>query len=161
MNSLIVFESQYGNTERVARAIASGLGESGPVGLVAVDDAPDTLPDDVDLLVIGGPTHAFSLSRPETRASAANDGAPGTGRGVREWLHGLPTPLPVPRVVTFSTRQGHSFVSGSAAKSAAKALRAHDTVARDVEDFFVITKAGPLEEGELERAQEWGRRLGR
>jgi flavodoxin len=159
MNSLVVFESQFGNTEQVAQAIARGLRERGRAQVVAVDEAPAQLADDLDLLVVGGPTHAFSMSRPESRSAARADGADATDTGVREWLQGLPSPLPVPRVVTFSTRQGHSFVTGSAARSAAKALRSHETVAAEAVDFFVAGKHGPLEDGELDRATEWGRHL--
>lgn len=159
MNSLVVFESQFGNTEQVAQAIARGLRERGRAQVVAVDEAPAALADDLDLLVIGGPTHAFAMSRPDSRAAALSDGADATETGLREWLKTLPSPLPVPRVVTFSTRQGHSFLTGSAAKSAAKALRSHETVAAEVEDFFVAGKHGPLEDGELVRATEWGRHL--
>lgn len=160
MNSLIVFESQFGNTEEIARAIAQGLREWGPAHVVSVDDAPPTPPDDIDLLVLGGPTHAFAMSRPETRAAAAAEGAEGTQKGLRDWLKELPSPITVPRVVTFSTRQGHAFVTGSAAKSAAKALRSHKMSTTEVVDFFVVGKQGPLEEGEAERATQWGRRLG-
>jgi len=159
MNSLVVFESQFGNTEQVAQAIASGLRERGHARVVMVDEAPTVLPDDLDLLVVGGPTHAFSMSRPDSRSAARQDGAEATETGLREWLKMLPSPLPVPRVATFSTRQGHSFVTGSAARSAAKAIRSHETVAAEVEDFFVVGKHGPLEDGELARATEWGRHL--
>lgn len=156
----MVFESQFGNTAEVAAAVADGLREWGPVDAVPVDDAPAALPDDLDLLVVGGPTHAFSMSRPDSRTAAVSDGAAGTSTGVREWLAQLPSPVPVPRVATFSTRQGHSAFTGSAAKAAAKSLRGHGTPVAAVTDFFVTAKQGPLEDGELARAREWGRSLG-
>ncbi len=161
MKSLVVYESQFGNTALVAEAIGAGLSEWGEAGIVGVDDAPGELPAGLDLLVIGGPTHAFSMSRAASRTSAIADGAAGTSTGVREWLDRLPFPVPVARIATFSTRQGHSPFTGSAAKSAAKALRDHG--ARDVEvtDFFVTAKTGPLEDCELERATEWARGFGR
>ena len=57
-NALVVFESMFGNTEAVANAIADGLKEQGAVRVVEVGEAPDGLPSGVDLLVVGGPTHA-------------------------------------------------------------------------------------------------------
>jgi hypothetical protein len=161
MISLIVFESQFGNTRQVAQAIARGLRERSVVHTVAIDEAPSTIPDDADLLVIGGPTHVFSMSRPDSRSAARADGAEATAAGVRDWLKTLPSPLPVPRVVTFSTRQGHPFATGSAAESAAKALHSHRAIAAEVVDSFVTGKQGPLEDGELARATEWGRHLSR
>jgi len=162
MRALIVYETQFGNTARIAEAIAAGLAESGAVELVGVDDAVVDLPDDLDLLVVGGPTHVLSMSRPETRADARRDGATGSRGGIREWLDSLPhDAAPHARLVTFDTRQGRSFLTGSAARAAARAVRAHGMHAEEAMDFFVTGKEGPLEEGELERATAWGRSLAR
>ena len=62
MSVLVVFESMWGNSRLVAAATAEGLGKDVPV--VSVAEAPVPLPSDVDTLVLGGPTHAFSMSRP-------------------------------------------------------------------------------------------------
>ncbi|MEO6585287.1 MAG: flavodoxin/nitric oxide synthase, partial [Knoellia sp.] len=75
MRSLVVYESVWGNTEQVARAVAAGLGVVMTVEVVDVGIAPTTPGDDVDLLVVGGPTHTFSMSRPGTRSEAVTRGA--------------------------------------------------------------------------------------
>ncbi|BBH69955.1 hypothetical protein ACTI_66400 [Actinoplanes sp. OR16] len=72
MKALVVYESMFGNTEAVARALAEGLGESLDVIVADVQDRPAV--GDADVLVAGAPTHAFSLSRPSTRADAAGKG---------------------------------------------------------------------------------------
>jgi hypothetical protein len=112
----------------------------------------------VGLLVVGGPTHAFSMSRPSTRADAVTKGAPtGHGaRGIREWLDGLPESHLA--VATFDTRVGKvKHLPGSAAKKAAKQVRRHHLGRLvDSESFYVDDMAGPLLDGELERAQAWG-----
>ena len=80
MKALVVYESMFGNTEEVARAVAEGVGETMDVSLHEVSTAPAPITDLVDLVVVGGPTHAFSLSRPSTRADAIDKGAdPGRG----------------------------------------------------------------------------------
>jgi flavodoxin len=56
MSSLVVYESMWGNTKTVAEAVAEGIGRD--VAVVHVADAPVLVPSDVDLLVVGGPTHA-------------------------------------------------------------------------------------------------------
>ena len=92
MNTLVVYESMWGNTRAVAEAVAAPLGDD--VTLVEVNDAPDELPADLDLLVVGGPTHAFSMSRASTRRDAVAKGA-STGhveRGIREWLDEVVAP---------------------------------------------------------------------
>jgi hypothetical protein len=87
MRALIVVESWFGNT-RAARAVADGLGEFMTVEVCEVGDAPARLAPDVELVVVGGPTHAFGMSRPNTRRDAAQQAGvtTGTERGIREWL---------------------------------------------------------------------------
>ena len=162
--ALVVYESVLGNTQAVAKAIADGLGESRPVTVREVTEAPDTIPPDVGLLVVGGPTHAFGMSRPETRADAEKE-APGhpvsTRRGIREWLEALsPGDGGVP-TVTFDTRVDKPRLPGSAAKKARKQL-AHKGFPsfEEPHSFYVHGKAGPLAADELVRARAWGKELG-
>lgn len=61
--ALVVFESMFGNTAEVARAVARGLDDHAPTEVVEVGAASARLAEDVDLVVVGGPTHAFGLSR--------------------------------------------------------------------------------------------------
>ena len=158
MRTLIVVESMWGNTRRVADAVAAGL--PGEVSVVDVADAPGTVPD-VDLLLLGGPTHAFSMSRPGTRKDAAGQGAPGDpGTGLREWLGALHTAGRRPRTATFSTKVDKRFLPGDAARSAAKAAKDHGLIVVDHGTFLVHDYEGPLVDGEVERATEWGRTLG-
>jgi len=63
-NALIVYESMYGGTRQVAEAIADGLSASTRCTVTEVGDAPTVVGPDVDLLVIGAPTHAFGMSTP-------------------------------------------------------------------------------------------------
>jgi flavodoxin len=71
MAAVVVYESMFGNTQTVAEAIAEGLSTTMRVELHEVGAAPAAMERDVDLLVVGAPTHAFGLSRLSTRASAA------------------------------------------------------------------------------------------
>ncbi|HEY7720412.1 MAG TPA: flavodoxin domain-containing protein [Pedococcus sp.] len=162
--ALIVYESILGNTEEIARAVADGLGRSHSVTVSEVGRAPDVVPEDVDLLVVGGPTHAFGLSRPETRKEAADQATgpvPSGGRGLREWLEALaPSETPTP-FATFDTRISQHF-PGSAAKKAHKRLRAKGFRSlEEPESFIVHGKPARLAEGEPDRARSWGEGLGR
>jgi len=158
MRALVVYESQYGNTEHVARAIADGMRADASVDVVGVDDVPVPPLVDVDLLVVGGPTHVFSMSRPPTRADAGKDAPSATRTGIREWLAGA-RGVDGLRVATFDTRQGHSRLTGSAAAAAARAARTRGMAVIATMDFFVTGRSGPLEDGEQERAAAWGRAL--
>lgn len=163
MKALVVFESMFGNTEKVARAVADGLRGHMDVELVVAAEAPAPLLDLVDLVVVGGPTHAFSMTRSSTREGAVQQGAHADAAkgGIREWIDRLHPGPHSELVATFDTRVGKvRHLPGSAAKAAARALRTHgySSVGRP-ESFFVEDVAGPLFDGELERAQEWGRQL--
>lgn len=163
MSTVVVYESMFGNTRDIAEAIARGLETGGPVEIREVGDVHD-LPADTDLLVVGGPTHAFSMSRVSTRADAADKPHDGqlvsTRTGIREWIGALPTPDHPVAVATFDTRVRHPRLPGSAAKAARKALavRGYRPVTAPA-TFDVDGTTGPLLPGELERAEAWGAQL--
>jgi len=160
MHALVVFESMFGNTQSIAEAVGEGLGPDTEV--VEVGSRPVIGPY-VDLLVVGGPTHAFGLTRESTRASAKEQAAGSVvsaGIGVREWLETLPHPLHTTDAAAFDTRVTPARVPGSAAKGIAKRLRNRGFhLALDPQTFWVTGTPGPLAEGELERARAWGREL--
>jgi hypothetical protein len=161
--ALVVYESTFGNTEVIARAIAEGLSLQLAVELVEVSAAPTTLRD-VDLLVAGGPTHAFGLSRRSTRASArekANAGLVSPGDGLREWLDTVHDDAATTLTATFDTRVNRPPVPGSAARAASRRLRRIGFHRADgPKSFYVTGMIGPLVDGETERARRWGRQLG-
>ena len=164
MRSLVVYESLWGNTEQVAHAIAAGLVEAMRVDVVEVGTAPAVPTEDVDLLVVGGPTHAFSMSRPDTRSEAVTRGASNTapGPGIREWIAALPKMSDGSLVATFDTRvEKVRRLPGSAARKAGKLLRRLGYAqVLDPESFYVADVDGPLLDGEMDRARAWGSRLG-
>ncbi|RZT16765.1 hypothetical protein EV649_4298 [Kribbella sp. VKM Ac-2569] len=168
-NALIVYESMFGNTERIARAVRDGLRAYLPAETVPVNQAPDVVPADVRLLVVGGPTHAFSMSRLSTRQDAWKQGGLVTPVevGIREWLAAMKQPAgdQVKRlqVTTFDTRIARvRRLPGSAARSAAKLLRRRGyQMLTTSESFFVNETTGPIRDVEIERAERWGAELGR
>lgn len=166
MKALVVFESMFGNTEQVARAISDGLSEHLEVELLEVTEAPPEITEPVDLIVVGGPTHAFSMTRQSTREEAIKKGASHGSEaiGLREWLEHLHSDgrRPADRMATFDTRVDKvRHLPGSAAKSAAKiAHKLGFEVAAKPESFYVQDVEGPLLDGELDRAQAWGQQLG-
>jgi hypothetical protein len=159
---VVVYESMFGNTRKIATAVAEGLRGCGDVVVTEVGaaSAPST---DCDLLVVGAPTHAFGLSRPQTRLDAARQAPAGivsTGRGVREWIEDLSGPATMP-VAVFDTRIKKGWLTGSAARAAAKRLRHKGYRLIVAPESFVVTDSlGPLADGEAARARQWGELLG-
>ncbi|WP_246852766.1 hypothetical protein [Naasia sp. SYSU D00948] len=156
MRAVIVVESIWGNTELIGTEIAAGLGGD-LTELVDAASAPADL-GDLDLLVVGGPTHAFSMSTATTRESAKQQGAETIPpRGIREWIEAQRSPSRAIPVATFDTRVVSPRLPGSAAKKAMKRLVAlgYRPVARP-ETFGVHGYTGPVADGELARARRWG-----
>ncbi|MCA0296130.1 MAG: hypothetical protein LCH96_12665 [Actinobacteria bacterium] len=162
MTALIVTESLFGNTLAIAEAIGAGLAEvrgRGQVRLVHASEAPDALPDDVDLLVVGAPTHTLSLPNAGSRRHAAREGAPEAApSGVREWIAAVEIP-PGLRVATFDTSIHTRIQLGTAARAAAGTLRRRGADTTVGPSFWVTGMEGPLADGELGRATAWGRTL--
>jgi hypothetical protein len=166
MRALVVYESIFGNTRSVALAIAEGLAKELDVEVVEVSEAPPALPSDLDILVIGGPTHGHGLTNPKSRANGAERAGVrlvSRGAGIREWLERL-VPGPTPPAAAFDTRiKGPALLWGSAASGAAKLMR---SLGFDVLMSTSFVVGGPggepfdrISPEELVRARAWGETL--
>jgi len=163
-DALVVYESMFGNTQQVAQAVAEGMAGFLSVEVVEVGAAPAGLPGETALLVVGAPTHAFGMSRPNTRQDAARQGAPDAlvspTIGVREWLAELePAAQSRTAAAAFDTRI-RVPLPGSAARAIRRRLRNLGfTLAGPARTFSVKGTRGPLADGELDAARVWGRAL--
>ncbi|WP_020572595.1 flavodoxin family protein [Parafrankia discariae] len=166
MAVLIVTESVFGNTLTVACAVATGIAQAvgeDSVAVVGPADAPAQLPADLGLLVVGAPTHGFSMPRPQSRRQVAEkEAAPitETDSGVREWIQRA-VPRPDLPAVSFDTSTKVRFQPGTASNAIFRALRRRGF--RNAEkgpSFHVTGTEGPLADGETDRAEMWGARLG-
>jgi hypothetical protein len=168
MRAVVVYESMFGNTRKIAEAIGVGLRPLGSVEVVPVCRAVPELLAGADLLVVGGPTHAWDLSRPPTRHSAiAAAHHPGSGLslepeadgpGLREWFASLGE-LSC-RSATFDTRYKiPASLSGRASRGIAGRLHQHGCEAAARSESFFVSKANKLLPGEEERARAWAAQL--
>jgi len=160
MKAIVVYESHWGNTAAVARAIAEGIGPEA-VAMSTAEASADQVAG-AGLIVAGSPLLGFSLPTESMvkslGANQAKDPTPPdlSHPALRSWLEGLARGSG--RAAAFETRIWWS--PGSAAKAITKLLEAlgHRAVAKP-ERFMVKGKYGPLKEGELERAKAWGAQL--
>lgn len=165
LTMLVVYESMFGATRKVAEAIAEGAAEA---ATVQVRRADAVLPEEVaaaDVLVVGAPTHAHSLPRPESRKTAeewGRDEAKGlrfesdpSASGVRELLKSLPQTTAV--TAAFDTRADIPEVfAGSAARGIARRLAKRGLSSAAGPQSFLVGKTGALLDGELEHARHFG-----
>lgn len=162
MKAIVVYESLWGNTAAIARAIASGIGPD--AAALSTTAATGAALADADLIVAGAPLLGFSLPTDQMRDSIKT--SPGAGpsapdfshTSLRSWLASLPAGGG--RFAAFETRL--RFSPGSATKDIESGLkRAGYRPAAESERFIVKGKYGPLRDGELERAGAWGKSLAR
>ena len=165
MSALVIYESMFGNTQRIAQAIAEGIATKLPVATIEVSDAPEEIGGEIDLLVVGGPTHVHGMSNPRTRQSAAErSGGVLVSRriGVREWLDQARAQVFDIHAAAFDTRlNGNAIFTGSAAKGYVKGLRsAGFRVDWPPQSFLVNSRIAPSEDallaGQLQEARAWG-----
>ena len=140
MNILILYDSQFGNTEKLAMTMAEKLAVGGSVHVVPASAGRPDLAG-VDLLLVGGPTQAHGVSPT-----------------LRTLLESLP-PHALRNVLAaaFDTRvPGMKLLTGSAANGIAHRLEQKGArVLEPHESFLVLGKEGPLGDTEIERAGGW------
>lgn len=169
MRTLVVYESMYGNTHLVAEAIAEGWRDAeGEATVLAVPDVTAEHLADVDVVVVGGPTHVHGMSRSSTRKAAVDAARQpdadlelepdAEGPGLREWFDAVET-LPE-RAAAFDTRMiGPATFTGRASKGIARRLRRHGCTLVVEPESFLVTKENQLVDDEEEHARDWGARL--
>lgn len=142
MKALVVYDSAYGNTEKIAEAIGDAI--DGEVRVVRATDADLADMNTIDLLVVGSPTYGGKATEPIQNLLARMP------EGV---IKGM-------KVAAFDTRLAGKFVKifGFAAEKIADSMTAKGgSLTSTAEGFFVTGKKGPLKEGELERAASWAK----
>ena len=146
MQIMVVYDSQYGNTQQLADAIAAELENWGPVHLTNVRTNPFAVPGKPGLLIVGGPTQGHGVSAP-----------------LRAYLEALPAQslLGVPAAAFDSRARGPRWLTGAASHGIAKRLtRRGAHLVLPPESFLVTGTEGPLLDGERARAQGWARAVG-
>jgi len=144
MKALVVYDTLYGNTEKIARAIGGAIAGDVRVVRASEPDSADT--KGVELFIVGSPTQG---GRPT--------------RAVQEFLDKIPDPdIRGARFAAFDTRSPSRLVRlfGYAAERISASLAEKGGVlVLPPEGFFVEGSKGPLREGELERAAGWAKRI--
>ena len=158
MKTLVIYDSFFGNTEQIARAIGNALGASDGIEMLRVGDVKPEQFAGLGLLIVGSPTRAFRPTPTITRLlkTIPKNGLDGT------------------RVAAFDTRVTEEEIAkgpwilrkmvamfGYAARPIADRLvKKGGKLIAAPEGFFVEGTKGPLKQGELERAADWAKKVG-
>ena len=155
MKALVVYDSFFGNTEKVAQAMGDALASQAQVQTLRVGDVRPEHVTGLDLLIVGSPTRAFSPSP-----------------AITNWLKSLASKsLQGVEVAAFDTRMSVEEVGsailtffakifGYAAEPIGNRLvKKGGHLSIPPEGFFVEGSEGPMKNGELERATNWARQI--
>ena len=155
MKTLVVYDSFFGNTEKIAQAIGEGFGEKETTKVIKVDQIKPEMLNGINYLIIGSPTRAFSPTP-----------------AIKSFLKKLPAgSLAGVKVAAFDTRIPMGDNVPGFLKFMVKLFGYADKPMMDLmlkkggnktlttEGFFVADSEGPLVDGEIDRAQEWGKRI--
>lgn len=144
MKALVVYDSVYGNTEKIARAVAEAITPSGEVKVLRAVEANPSELESIDLLIVGSPVHG---GRPTP--------------AVQDFLNKMAQQsLKDIKVAAFDTRATSKFakIFGNAAgRIAGQLTKKGGVLTVSAEGFFVTGTKGPLKEGELGRAAAWAK----
>jgi flavodoxin len=153
MKSLVVYDSVFGNTKKIAKAIKSGLEAKTSSKLIHAEDIKPVHLKDLDLLVVGSPTHGGWFME-----------------SVKDFIQSIPEDdfkkLQVASFDTSMPKNGNGFfvnlitkIFGNAAPRILHNFEKRGAEVIDSAVFLVIGKEGPLKEGEEARAKEWAEDL--
>jgi len=156
MKVLIVYDSVFGNTEKIAQVIGNAMGSQAEVNILRVGNVKQENLRGLDVLIVGSPTRAFKPTKE-----------------IINFLNGFPkNGLKGVKVAAFDTRFTMSAIEesrilpffvrlfGYADKPISDRLKKKGgELALPPEGFFVEGVEGPLKEGELKRAADWVKQI--
>ncbi len=152
LKGLVIYDSMYGNTEKIAESIGGAI--TADIKVLRASEANLSDLKSINFLIVGSPTQAFRATK-----------------SIQTFIKSIPRDaLKDIDVAAFDTRMSASDVgtglgflmkiSGYAAPRIANALKKKGgNLAVPPEGFFVTGKEGPLKEGELDRAASWAKAI--
>lgn len=155
MKTLVIYDSIFGNTQQIAKAIAEGLKSGSECEIFHLKEIDIASLSKYGLIIIGSPTRGFKAT-PELNALLKSI--------PNKSLHGI-------SIVSFDTRILLSSIhskalrwivktGGYAAKPIDRLLQSKGGISIAAPmGFYVTDEKGPLKENEIDRAQKWGRDL--
>jgi flavodoxin len=156
MKAMVAYDSAYGNTEQIARAIGTALGPQQDVETLRVGDVTPERLAGVTLLVVGSPTQKFGPTGATTSLlkTIPRDGL----KGIK--VAAFDTRFTVSEIEKIRILAFFVKIFGYAAKPIADRLeKKGGELAVPPEGFYVSETEGPLLEGELERAADWAKQI--
>jgi flavodoxin len=148
MRALIVYFSKFGNTKRVAQAIAEAMEQAGDTRVVSIERLAASDLEGVDLVVLGSPTHGFTVPAGVRSALAALPPGILAGKSVAAFDTTVrPWPLRLFRASPKLLRQLSQLGGKPVARPQTFFVQTHSTQGTGEHNLLL--------EGQIDRAQAW------
>jgi flavodoxin len=155
MKAIVVYDSFFGNTEKIARAIGNSLGKKNEVGMFPVGQADPGKLSGLDLLVVGSPTRGF---RQTAAINALFKRIPANGlKGVK--VAAFDTRISTNDIKSAIMRFMVNLFGYAARPISVRLKKKGGELIIPPEGFLVDDTEGPLKEGELVRAAKWAKQI--
>ncbi len=143
--ALVVYYSKFGNTEKIAKALAGGLQSGGiDTDVAKVDEVKYDELNKIDMLCVGTPVHAWNISKP--------------AREFLDRLKGLDG-LSGKKAFAFNTKFKSRMAGSAGGKIEKKLKNLGFDIAESARSAIVLGNEGPLEEGAEGAFKQIGKKL--
>jgi flavodoxin I len=155
MKALVVYDTKFGNTEKIAQAMGAALGSQADVTIVRVGDVKPEHLVGLNALLVGSPTWG---GRPTPAIKAWLKTIAGDGlKGVK--TAGFDTRGDLSQVHSRILLAFVGMFGNAAGRIAALLVERGGSQALPPDGFVVLEREGPLKDGEMERAAAWARQV--
>ena len=153
MKILVVYDTYFGNTEKVAKAIGGAL--DGDVQVLRINDISAEQLTGLDYLILGSPTRAFKPTKAIT--NFLNHLSTGALSGVK--VAAFDTRMDIKKVNNKVLTLMASIFGYAAKPIGTRLQKKGGNLVGEPEGFIVEDSEGPLKEGELVRASNWAKKI--
>jgi flavodoxin len=159
MKTLILYDSVYGNTEKIALAIGDALGSQEDVGVMKVRDARLEQLAGLSLFIVGAPTQRFrtTTAMSDLLKMIPKNSLKGVKVAAFDTRLSMDEINKIPILAFFVRLFGkNAYAAGTIAN---RLKKKGGKLVGSPEGFLVAGMEGPLVAGELERAVNWARQF--
>lgn len=155
MKALIVYDSFFGNTERIAKAIANSIKSRYEVNVIHISQFNIESLKGIDLLIVGSPTRVFEPTKNIARTLRKLNSKEFSGLTTAVFDTRMDIEKTDIKILKFLEKR-----RGYALDTMIKILRKRGfNIHHKPEGFIVENSEGPLRPGELEKAEVWASKL--
>jgi flavodoxin len=152
MKTLIVYFSKFGNTKKLAQAIAETMRQAGDARVVSIEQLIGSDFEGVDFVVMGSPTHGFTVPEGVRSALAALPPAILAGKSVAAFDTTVrPWPLRLFRASPKLLRQLSQLGGKPVARPQTFFVQTHSTQGTGEHHLLL--------EGQIDRARDWAHEI--